>query len=331
MHPVEPDHRHPGIPAATDPGRPFQLVHLSDFHLCRAHGAPLTAWASKRALSFLAWHTRRRHENRPAVLSSMIEALVNLSWDHAVVTGDLVHLALPTEYRLARRYLEAIGPPERVLVVPGNHDALVKSPFRQSFALWADFLALDGGPPVFPTLRIRRQVALIGLSSARPTLPFSAAGRLGASQRARLGQILTQTGRRGYFRVVLLHHPLLPGQVSRRKSLTDAAALRALLRRHGAELVLHGHVHRDLQADLPGPTGAIPVLGLPATSAAHRCRERRACLRVFSIRRAGSRWEIAVQDHAYTHTGRIAALPLRLCRVSAATAPAHPAFRSTAP
>jgi 3',5'-cyclic AMP phosphodiesterase CpdA len=309
MRPVHPDHRRPGIPAAPDPGRPFKLVHLSDFHLCRPQGAPLAAWAGKRAISFLAWQTRRRHENRPAVLSAMIRALAKLSWDHAVVTGDLTQLGLPAEYRLARRYLEAIGPPERVLVVPGNHDALVTSPFRESFALWADFMALDDGMPVFPTLRIRRRVALIGLSSAQPTWPFSAAGRLGADQRGRLGQILAQTGRQGFFRVVLLHHPLLPGQVSRRKSLTDAPALRALLRRYGAELVLHGHAHRDLQGELAGPAGAIPVLGLPATSAAHRCRERRACLRIFSIQRASAGWKIEVQDHGYTGNGQVAALP----------------------
>ena len=332
MRPVEPDHRHPEIPAAPDPGRPFNLIHLTDFHLCRAHGAPLTAWVNKRALSFLAWQTHRRHENRPAVLAAMIEALAKLAWDHAVVTGDLTQLGLPAEYRLARRYLEAIGPPERVMAIPGNHDALVKTPFTDSLALWSGYLSADlpfrgpaAAPPRFPTLRIRRQVALIGLSSAQPTWPFSAAGSLGAPQRARLAQILAQTGRQGYFRVVLLHHPLLPGQVSRRKSLTDAAALRALLRRHGAELVLHGHAHRDLQAILAGPAGAIPVLGLPATSAAHRRRERRACLRSFAIRRSDAGWEIALQDHAYTHTGRITALPPRLLGVPAAAAPSHPA------
>lgn len=309
MRPVHPDHQSPGIPAAPEPGRPFKLVHLSDFHLCRPQGAPPAAWAGKRAISFLAWQTRRRHENRPAVLSAMIQALAKLSWDQAVVTGDLTQLGLPAEYRLARCCLEAIGPPERVLVVPGNHDALVKSPFSESFALWADFMGLDDGPPVFPTLRIRRRVALIGLSSARPTWPFSAAGRLGADQRGRLGRILAQTGRQGFFRVVLVHHPLLPGQVSRRKSLTDAPALRALLRRYGAELVLHGHTHRDLRGELPGPAGAIPVLGLPATSAAHRCRERRACLRIFSIQRASAGWKIEVQDHGYTDSGQVAALP----------------------
>lgn len=316
MRLVDPDHCRPGIPAAPDPGRAFKLVHLTDFHLCRAHGAPLTAWASKRSLSFLAWQTRRRHENRPAVLSAMIQALVTLSWDHAVVTGDLIQLGLPAEFRLARRYLEAIGPPERVLVIPGNHDALVKAPFADSLALWSGYLSADlpfrgpaAAPPVFPTLRIRRQVALIGLSSAHATWPFSAAGSLGAPQRRRLAQILAETGRQGFFRVVLLHHPLLPGQVSRRKSLTDAPALRALLRRHGAELVLHGHAHRDLRGELAGPAGGIPVLGLPSTSAVHPANERRACLRVFSIQRAVDRWKIEIQDHRYTANGQVVVLP----------------------
>jgi 3',5'-cyclic AMP phosphodiesterase CpdA len=321
------------IPAAPDPGRPFKLVHLTDFHLCRAHGAPLTAWVNKRALSYLAWQTRRRHENLPAVLSAMIDALAKLAWDQAAVTGDLTQLGLPAEFRLARRYLEAIGPPQRVMVVPGNHDALVKTPFETTFARWSDYMSPDDRPsgrpaetpPVFPTLRIRSHVALIGLSSAQPTWPFAAAGSLGDRQRRRLGEILAETGRKGYFRVVLVHHPLLPGQVSRRKRLTDAAALLGLLRRCGAELVLHGHAHRDLRGTLAGPAGAIPVLGLPATSAAHPSQDRRACLRIFSIHRPNAGWKLEVQDHAYTKDGGIVARPPRHSLIARATA--HPPGR----
>ncbi|MFO7495302.1 MAG: metallophosphoesterase [Desulfobacterales bacterium] len=319
MRPADPDHRPHRTPAAPDRGRPFKLVHLSDFHLCRAHAAPLTAWVNKRALSYLAWQTHRRRENLPAVLSAMIDALAKLAWDQVVVTGDLTQLGLPAEFRLARRYLEAIGPPERVLVVPGNHDVLVKTPFTDSFARWSDYMFSGGGPPVFPTLRIRRQVALIGLSSAHATWPFSAAGSLGEPQRRRLAQILTETGRQGYFRVLLLHHPLLPGQVSRRKRLTDAAALRALLRQHGAELVLHGHAHRDLRGALAGPAGEIPVLGLPSTSAAHPSEDRRACFRIFSIYRTSAAWAIELQDHAYTTSGRIVARPPQYSLIPAAT------------
>ena len=106
-------------------------------------------------------------------------------------------------------------------------------------------------------------MALIGLSSAVPTLPGSAAGRLGAEQLARLGPVLEAAGREGLFRVVLVHHPPLPGRGGWRRELRDREALRGLLAREGAELVLHGHHHRVLRAQVDGPAGPIPVLGAP--------------------------------------------------------------------
>ena len=47
------------------------------------------------------------------------------------------------------------------------------------------------------------------------------------------------------FRVLLVHHPL--HSTSRVKRLTDSRQLRALIRQHGVELVLHGHDHARAQ------------------------------------------------------------------------------------
>src|SRR5262249_1226057 len=46
------------------------------------------------------------------------------------------------------------------------------------------------------------------------------------------------------FRLVMIHHPPLPGQTSWARALSDAAQMEAMLRSHGAELVIHGHNHR---------------------------------------------------------------------------------------
>jgi 3',5'-cyclic AMP phosphodiesterase CpdA len=111
-------------------------------------------------------------------------------------------------------------------------------------------------------------MALIGLSSAVPTMPGSAEGRLGAAQLARLPALLDATGREGLFRAVLVHHPPVLGPGGWRKALRDRAALCVLLARHGAELVLHGHHHTPSQAALPGAVHPIPVLGAPQALAA---------------------------------------------------------------
>jgi 3',5'-cyclic AMP phosphodiesterase CpdA len=87
--------------------------------------------------------------------------------------------------------------------------------------------------------------------------------------------VLEQLGAQGRCRVVLIHHPPVDGLTSRRRSLLDAHDFGAVLQRRGAELVLHGHLHRATRASLPGPDRAIPVLGVP--SASHAGPKPRCC------------------------------------------------------
>jgi 3',5'-cyclic AMP phosphodiesterase CpdA len=101
-----------------------------------------------------------------------------------------------------------------------------------------------------------------------PTRPLVAAGRVGLEQMAALDDVLERLGREGLVRVVLIHHPPLPGQTAPRRALQDADALAAVLTRRGAELVLHGHNHRDSLVWHPGRDGDIPVVGVASGSAA---------------------------------------------------------------
>ena len=119
----------------------------------------------------------------------------------------------------------------------------------------------------FPFVRRRGPLALIGLSTSLPTLPLAATGRLHGDQLARLGAVLAALGRDRLFRVILIHHPPVAGANYFRR-LTNAAALRDVLREHGAELVLHGHHHEASLAWLPGPQANIPVVGVPSASGA---------------------------------------------------------------
>lgn len=220
------------------------------------------------------------------------------------VTGDLTQLALPAECEAARRCLEAIGPPQRVFLVPGNHDALVADGWGARLARWADYLASDGprppGQTVWPTLRVRGRVALIGLSSANPTPPFSAAGRIGADQLDRCSRLLEEAAGRSLYRVLLIHHPPVPGMLSARKRLADAGALAGVVRQLGAELVLHGHTHRRSRASLPGPGVRIPVLGAASASATSPDPIHRAGFDVVRISPTSAGWETTVQDHWYS-------------------------------
>ena len=90
------------------------------------------------------------------------------------------------------------------------------------------------------------------------------------------------------FRVLLIHHPLRSD--SRAKRLTDSAELLALLKRHGVDLVLHGHDHVHSTIWIEGPKGSIPVVGVPSASAVAHGRYPAAAYNLFSIERDGAAW-----------------------------------------
>jgi len=97
-------------------------------------------------------------------------------------------------------------------------------------------------------------------------------GRIGRDQLAAVDETLAALGAAQLFRVVLIHHPPLPGQASRARGLLDAAALEAVLSNRGAELVIHGHNHINMLAWGTGPSGRFPIVGAPSASLGARHR-----------------------------------------------------------
>ncbi|HEY2248125.1 MAG TPA: metallophosphoesterase [Bradyrhizobium sp.] len=267
----------------------FTLAHFSDPHLPPLPKPRLRELAGKRVLGYLNW-TRNRHKYyRREVLDALVRDLQAQAPDHVAVTGDLVNLALATEFALAQTWLQSVGRPDRVTAIPGNHDAYVRATrhrFVESFGAY-----LRGDEPAlqdFPFLRRRGPVALIGLSSAVPTAPFMATGTLGATQIAALERILVSLSTEQVFRVLLVHHPLRSD--SRPKRLTDSAPLIALLRKHGVELILHGHDHIHSTMWFDGPDRKIPSIGVPAASALARGRHPAAAYNLYTIERDGNTW-----------------------------------------
>ena len=197
--------------------------------------------------------------------------------DAVLVTGDIFHERRPplaAEELVAHTLAELARANIVSVLIPGNHDAYVRMPPHRSWDHWAPYMVGDGagvGDPApefgdFPTVRVRDRVALIGLCSAVPTPLFQASGRLGSVQLARVEAVLEELRDRDVYRVVLVHHPLVDRESPRRRQLLDAAGLREVLARCGAELVLHGHRHRTIVEAVPGPAGSIPVVGARSSS-----------------------------------------------------------------
>ena len=241
----------------------FTFAHVSDLHLPFEPALSLCQHFSKRQLSVWSWR-RRKVLHRPEILDALASDLRSPDVEHVVVTGDLTNFSLPDEFRQAARWLEALVPAARLSLVPGNHDALVPVVATQGIDHLAPWMRAEAG---WPTVHRHQGVTLIGLNSALPTAPLLAQGALGSDQLARLEQMLKEEGRAGRTRVVLLHHPVADGAVSWRKALRDRAGLQAVLRRVGAELILHGHA-RDARLDsVAGPGAPIPCLCVPSSSA----------------------------------------------------------------
>ncbi|MCX8049073.1 MAG: metallophosphoesterase [Methylohalobius sp.] len=244
----------------------FCLAHLSDPHLTSLSSVHPYELLSKRILGYLSWQLHRRHEHRFEVLQALVHDLHTQQPDHIVVTGDLTQLGLPHEYRQATDWLAQLGPPEKVTVVPGNHDRYVAVPWQDSLGLWQAYLTSDHGGCFFPIVRKRGPVVLLGVDSAPPSAPFLATGKVGKEQLMRLSQLLAEFAH-SCCRIVLIHHPPHPDAVQFRKRLTNHAALCDILAKQGCGLVLHGHSHKWQLHWLKGPTLPLPVIGVPSASA----------------------------------------------------------------
>jgi 3',5'-cyclic AMP phosphodiesterase CpdA len=268
----------------------FRLAHMSDPHLPPLPVTRLRELAGKRAFGYFNW-TRNRHKyHRREVLDALVADMHELQPDHVAITGDLVNLALEAEFKPARAWLEAVGTPDHVTVVPGNHDAYVRATRHRFATTFADYLRGDAEQTrtPFPFVRRRGPVVLIGTSSAVPTPPLMATGWLGRSQLEALEQILIEVAHEAAFRVLLVHHPLHSNTHAKR--LTDSHSLLELLKRYGVELILHGHDHIHSTMWFDGPNGKIPAIGVPSASALPRRHYPAAAYNLFSIARDGNAW-----------------------------------------
>jgi len=289
----------------------FSIGHLSDLHTTPVRPESPAQLLNKRLTGWLSWRLRRRHVYRPDVLEALIDDLDDTAPDQVVVTGDLTNVGLESEFVAAREWLDRIGHPQSVFVIPGNHDAYVPIARERSWDLWGAYMASDVAPDAdrptaleFPTLRRRGPVALVGVSSAEPSPIFMATGSVGREQRERLEELLIGLAEENVCRVVLIHHPIVDGATSARRSLSDAAEFRDVLRRTGADLVLHGHNHRTQIANVPGPDRPIPVVGVRSSSYMGEKLYKRAHYHLYDFeespsRATGPRYAVRMRTRAF--------------------------------
>jgi 3',5'-cyclic AMP phosphodiesterase CpdA len=277
----------------------FRLAHVTDPHFRGFDGITLGALAGKRAIGLLNLAVNRGRKHKTELLAALGDDLRAVAPDHLALTGDLSNLSLEGEWRAALRWLANHGGvPETTTVIPGNHDAYVADVVRAGAfeKLFGQFQTADvtggaggsasgigDGRARYPFVRLRGPLALVGVNSCVATGDLGAWGEVGAEQLARLEALLGDAEVARRIRVVLIHHPPVMHKGGEVRNLRDRDALAAVLARAGADLVLHGHDHRDERADLPGPGGRqIPIIGAGSASYAGG-PDRRARYNIYEV------------------------------------------------
>jgi 3',5'-cyclic AMP phosphodiesterase CpdA len=287
----------------------FNLAHLSDLHLGPLpRGSSRYNFAFKRTVGTFNWRLSRHKMHSPEAAAAIASDIRAMSPDHVALTGDIVNVAAHAEFPPAEAWLRAFGDPSWISFVPGNHDTYVRCDWGHGLSHFADYMRGDlkvkltqSTPQIstpFPYVRLRRNVALIGISTAIPQPLHRASGLVGNTQLQSLSELLGDLRERGYARIVMIHHPPLPGLARPSRALIDAAALKGVLETQGAELVLHGHNHEHMLNTLNSRFGIVHVLGVPSASNVQLAHHPMAAWNHYRIQRQAGKWltEVTVRS-----------------------------------
>jgi 3',5'-cyclic AMP phosphodiesterase CpdA len=278
----------------------MRLAHCSDLHLLSHDGARWLDLANKRwigAMNLLSSRSRHYHVD---AFDHMVDDMNEQGIEHVLCTGDVTNLALEQEFKFARGKFDRLtAGPDHVTVIPGNHDAYVAEGIAHFATVFDEYHRTDPGwqwsdadcdpddeadDLHWPIVRVRGELAVVGLSTSRATPWFTAYGRVGAGQLARLRKALTDPRLANKARLVAIHHPPAGKRAANKiRGLRDHAAFADVIKEVGADLIVHGHEHQDLTEELIGPVGAIPVRGIASGTYHHNKPDRISRYRIFEI------------------------------------------------
>ena len=240
------------------PAGPVVIVHLSDLHF--------GGYADL------------------AQVETLEELLPTLGATALVVSGDLSQRARHGEFQAAHAFVHRARTHLPVLVVPGNHD----------IEWWLSPLGLLGEGRKYrkysryfshlrPVLEVPGAVIAGALSSygvAFGSLTWNlrdiaVKGHLPESETERVTRIFREAPPDAA-RVLVFHHNVLPGQMSRRMGLARWRTAHRRLLATGADVILCGHDHQEGAGQIEG---AVAV----STSGTHSSRSRGGRPSVFNL------------------------------------------------
>lgn len=217
------------------------------------------------------------------------------------MTGDLTFSGETREFEKAADLLRPFSEAGKLTVVPGNHDVWTEDAVET-----ARFLRLVGpdgrgmkkAQPSYPhVVPLGDDAVLVALDSARyGDDPWTTPGRLGTEQLRAARELAREHAKLGRAVVLAFHHHVVlpPERVPSdahvaRMPLGDADQVVRLVAEVPVAAVLHGHRHTAFRLDLPGASGATPVLCAGSASRVADEPVRRARAYVYELDRSGVR------------------------------------------
>ncbi len=202
-------------------------------------------------------------------IEALEKMIPDLHPDAIVIAGDLSQRARHGEFQRARAFVRGAAATAPVYVMPGNHDVewwrrpLV--PFA-THALYRKYVRYFGAE-LTPTLTIPGAVIAGALTShgvAWGSLTFklrdlAVKGHLPKREILRVTRLFAQADR-ALARVLVVHHNVLQGDISRRMGLARWRQAQQRIVESGAELVLCGHDHQE-SADPRAPCASASAGG----------------------------------------------------------------------
>ena len=293
----------------------YRFVQLSDLHLSSPGLPNPYRLFNKRILGYLSWLKKRKFIHKRSILDCAMDEVANLNTDHLVITGDLLHIGLRNEFEQSVKWLARYDPPSDITIIPGNHDLYVKEKWSRSFNYWQEFMIGDNDPGLenidndnaldklnilYPIVRIREQVAFIGISSVFESPWFRATGLICREQLDRLEAILNDPAYKHYCKVLLVHHPVTLTYTKRRKCLINHKELTDLVAQSPVNLILHGHEHKTSVEYISSTRNInIPVVGIASSSSASASDIARAEFALYKILRSDSAWNIEMDSYKF--------------------------------
>lgn len=207
------------------------------------------------------------------LVEALEQMIPDLRPDAVVISGDLSQRARHGEFQRARALVRAASRTAPVLVIPGNHDVRWWTrpfiPFTKA-PLYAKYVRYFG-PDLTPTLALPGAIVVSALTahgvawgSLTPRLrDLAVKGHLPRREIERVSGVFGAAAPE-QARVLVLHHNVLRGEISRRMGLARWRQAQRRIAASGAEVVLCGHDHQE-GAELLGGRVVVSTAGTLCT------------------------------------------------------------------